>query len=516
MLNDIAAGQLTQTKPGAFEVGRNLATTPGKVIKRDAALPADPVHADDRRGAGDAAGDLPAVDQPLLHPRPHAREKLRQMVRRPGHHPVHGQLEVGRREHRRRDARRLCAQGPGRRDRHGPRPARRRERARDRLLRRRHDARRDARLSSRQEAGRPRSSRRPSSPPRSISREAGDLKLFLGDETMALLDAADRARRAISTAATWPRPSTCCAAATSSGAMSSTITCWARSRRRSTCSTGTATRPTCRPSWHRDYLETLYKGNKLVESGGISVAGTPIDIGTVKTPTYIQAGREDHIAPPQSVWKIMDHFPGRSASCSPARAISRAWSIRPPRRNINIGSTTSRRSTLEAFIDGATEHKGSWWPDWIEWLKQQDPKTVEGEGRAHPGQGQAQGDRGRARALRQGALSSRSGPGWPGRTSGSTLKSCSSAHRAPFPNIVSSSMAHPDAIAPAARADRARRRSWSPRASTAVAGFAVVVVSAGSAELDGLFVEPDLWRRGVGSALVETCGARGPARRSRA
>ena len=30
----------------------------------------------------------------------------------------------------------------------------------------------------------------------------------------------------------------------------------------------------------------------------------------VKTPTYIQAGREDHIAPPQSVWKIMDHFAG--------------------------------------------------------------------------------------------------------------------------------------------------------------------------------------------------------------
>ena len=76
----------------------------GQGDPRDAALPADPVHADDRRGAGDAGGDLPAVDQPLLHPRPHAREKLRQMVRRPGRHPVHGQLEIGRREHRRRRA----------------------------------------------------------------------------------------------------------------------------------------------------------------------------------------------------------------------------------------------------------------------------------------------------------------------------------------------------------------------------------------------------------------------------
>ena len=102
MLNDIAAGQMTQTKAGAFEVGKNLAMTPGKVDPRDSALPADPVHADDRQGAGNAAGGLPAVDQPLLHPRPHAREKLRQMVRRPGRQPVHGQLEVGRREHRRR------------------------------------------------------------------------------------------------------------------------------------------------------------------------------------------------------------------------------------------------------------------------------------------------------------------------------------------------------------------------------------------------------------------------------
>src|SRR3990170_4117049 len=62
--------------------------------------------------------------------------------------------------------------------------------------------------------------------------------------------------------------------------------------------------------WHRDYLETLYKGNKLILKGGITVAGTPIDLTTVKTPCYIQAGREDHIAPPESVWKLMHHFKG--------------------------------------------------------------------------------------------------------------------------------------------------------------------------------------------------------------
>ena len=74
------------------------------------------------------------------------------------------------------------------------------------------------------------------------------------------------------------------------------------------------------------YLEDLYKGNKLAEKGGISVAGTPVDIDAVKTPTYVQAGREDHIAPPQSVWKIMDHFAGpETVRARGVRAYRRAW-----------------------------------------------------------------------------------------------------------------------------------------------------------------------------------------------
>ena len=75
--------------------------------------------------------------------------------------------------------------------------------------------------------------------------------------------------------------------------------------------------------WHRDYLETLYKGNKLVENGGISVAGTPIDLSTIETPTYIQAGREDHIAPPAK--RVEDHGP------LPGRQALRARRIRPYR-----------------------------------------------------------------------------------------------------------------------------------------------------------------------------------------
>ena len=139
--------------------------------------------------------------------------------------------------------------------------------------------------------------------------------------------------------------------------------------------------------WHRDYLETLYKGNKLIESGGISVANVPIDIEKVATATYVQAGREDHIAPPESVWKIMNHFAGPKRFLL-AGSGHIAGVVNPPAAQKYQYWVNDRPSkSLEAFIEGAEEHKGSWWPDWIDWVKSQNPKTVDAKGARIPGRG---------------------------------------------------------------------------------------------------------------------------------
>lgn len=139
--------------------------------------------------------------------------------------------------------------------------------------------------------------------------------------------------------------------------------------------------------WHRDYLETLYKGNKLVERGGISVDGTPIDLSAITTPLYIQAGREDHIAPPQSVWKIMDHVPGEKRFVL-AGSGHIAGVVNPPSAGkyqywVNEGEPTN----LDDFIAGATEVKGSWWPDWLAWLEKKAPARVPATGARIPGKG---------------------------------------------------------------------------------------------------------------------------------
>jgi polyhydroxyalkanoate synthase len=139
--------------------------------------------------------------------------------------------------------------------------------------------------------------------------------------------------------------------------------------------------------WHRDYIESFYKGNKLAEKGGIRIAGTPVDIDAVKTPTYVQAGREDHISPPQSVWKIMNHFSG------PKRFVLAgsghiAGVVNPPAANKYQYWINDRPcGTLDDFVEGAEEHKGSWWPDWLNWLKAQDGRTVKAEGARVPGKG---------------------------------------------------------------------------------------------------------------------------------
>ena len=139
--------------------------------------------------------------------------------------------------------------------------------------------------------------------------------------------------------------------------------------------------------WHKDYLTQLYRDNLLVSPGAISVAGTPIDLRSVRTPAYVQAGKEDHIAPLKSVWKLTEHFAG------PVRFLLAgsghiAGVINPPAaRKYQYWACDEAQPTLDAFLDKATETKGSWWPDWRAWLGGIDSRTVPAKGARVPGEG---------------------------------------------------------------------------------------------------------------------------------
>jgi polyhydroxyalkanoate synthase len=139
--------------------------------------------------------------------------------------------------------------------------------------------------------------------------------------------------------------------------------------------------------WHGSYLKDLYRDNLLVEPGRLSVLDTPLDLRTVATPTYVQAGREDHIAPAESVWKITHLFTG------PLRFVLAgsghiAGVVNPPAAGkYQYWRNDAKVTTLAEFVAGATETKGSWWPDWISWLAARDGERVPAEGARVPGNG---------------------------------------------------------------------------------------------------------------------------------
>ena len=95
----------------------------------------------------------------------------------------------------------------------------------------------------------------------------------------------------------------------------------------------------------------------------------PLDLTRVKTPSYVQAGREDHIAPAESVWKIRDHFSGPLTFLL-AGSGHIAGVVNPPAQmKYQYWTNEAKADTLEAFVAGATETKGSWWPHWLSWLR---------------------------------------------------------------------------------------------------------------------------------------------------
>jgi polyhydroxyalkanoate synthase len=138
--------------------------------------------------------------------------------------------------------------------------------------------------------------------------------------------------------------------------------------------------------WHRRYLADFYRDNRLVK-GELTVDGEPIDLKRVATPTYVQAGREDHIAPPESVWKLTHHFAG------PLRFVLAgsghiAGVVNPPAAGkYQYWTNEAEAETLTDFVAGATEHKGSWWPDWFAWISERGGGNVPAKGARIPGKG---------------------------------------------------------------------------------------------------------------------------------
>ncbi|MEN9760356.1 MAG: Polyhydroxyalkanoic acid synthase [Pseudomonadota bacterium] len=118
------------------------------------------------------------------------------------------------------------------------------------------------------------------------------------------------------------------------------------------------------------YIRHMYLQNQLREPGRLVCSGVPIDLGRIGVPTYLYASREDHIVPWRSAWASTRLLSG------PLRFVLGASGhiagvINPASKNKrNYWSGDLGAPTADAWLDSAQEIPGSWWPDWANWLAQ--------------------------------------------------------------------------------------------------------------------------------------------------
>ena len=138
---------------------------------------------------------------------------------------------------------------------------------------------------------------------------------------------------------------------------------------------------------HKFYLRHCYLQNDL-SNGRMVLSGKTLDLAKVMIPIYELASREDHIAPARGVFKGAKFFGGPvrfvlAGSGHIAGVVNPAgkpkyqfWTDGPP------------EGEFEAWVAKATETPGSWWPDWIKWIAAQAPEKVParkpGEGKLKP------------------------------------------------------------------------------------------------------------------------------------
>ncbi|MCW1401352.1 class I poly(R)-hydroxyalkanoic acid synthase [Novosphingobium sp. MW5] len=137
--------------------------------------------------------------------------------------------------------------------------------------------------------------------------------------------------------------------------------------------------------WHHEYLRDLYRDNRLVVPDALSADGTPIDLTRITVPCFIQAGREDHIAPPESAWKLTRHLRGDWTFVL-AGSGHIAGVVNPPASGkYQYWTNPEPGDTLDSFIAAAEEHPGSWWGHWLGWIEAQDAVRVPAKGKRAPG-----------------------------------------------------------------------------------------------------------------------------------
>jgi polyhydroxyalkanoate synthase len=127
---------------------------------------------------------------------------------------------------------------------------------------------------------------------------------------------------------------------------------------------------------HSFYLREMYQSNRLVKQGAIKLKKIPIDLSTITTPAFFLSTREDHIAPWRSTYAGPHLLKGPSRFVLSASGHI-AGVVNPPQaKKYHYWTNEALPPTSDAWLNGAEKHDGSWWPEWEKWLRGYSGKKV--------------------------------------------------------------------------------------------------------------------------------------------
>lgn len=126
------------------------------------------------------------------------------------------------------------------------------------------------------------------------------------------------------------------------------------------------------------YLRNTYLEDKLADKDGVTVCGEKIDLRAIQAPVYIYGSREDHIVPIGGAYASTQILSGKKRFVMGASGHI-AGVINPPakkKRSFWTREDGKLPATHAQWLEGATEHPGSWWADWDAWLKPHGGKQI--------------------------------------------------------------------------------------------------------------------------------------------
>ncbi len=121
---------------------------------------------------------------------------------------------------------------------------------------------------------------------------------------------------------------------------------------------------------HEFYLRELYLNNKLMQPGGLEIGGRKLDLGAITQPLYAVGAEQDHIAPWKQTFRLCGLTGGSAryvlATSGHILGIINP-PVTPPKRRYWVGDATGSHDP-EAWRESIEKVPGSWWDDWTHWL----------------------------------------------------------------------------------------------------------------------------------------------------